>query len=32
MSKTHFKTEEQAQEFIDKYKAEILEFEFSIKE
>lgn len=29
---TFFKSKEQAQEFIDKYKAEILEFEFGIKE
>lgn len=28
----YFTTEEQAQEFINKYKAEILEFEFGIKE
>ena len=32
INKTYFKTEEQAQEFIDKYKDEILEFEFGIKE
>lgn len=28
----YFKTADQAQEFIDKYKSEILEFEFGIKE
>lgn len=28
----YFKTSDQAQEFIDKYKSEILEFEFGIKE
>lgn len=32
MSKTYFKTQEQAQKFINKYRAEILEYEFGIKE
>lgn len=32
MGTIHFKTKDQAQEFIDKYKDEILEFEFGIKE
>lgn len=32
LNNLYFKTENQAQEFIDKYKDEILEFEFGIKE
>lgn len=32
MGTIHFKTKDKAQEFIDKYKDEILEFEFGIKE